>query len=442
MQGRMFYVKDILKMAIPIIYGNIGFIMIGVGDVIVAGRHSTDTLAAISIATAITHCIMIFGIGILCTISPILSNYRGENKKIEEYFYPSLIFTFLLSCFICAVMLGCIPIIDKIGFAQNLTPMVKDYFFITAFATFGGYLHCMSKEYLQSFEIVVFPNILTVFCIFLNVLLNVIFAFGYGVIPEMGVKGLAIASLMTRYFMGLVLLVYCYKKLNIQKLKHKENLIKYYKDLLRIGMPSSLATVIEFAGFNIVAVVMGRISGLYAAAHNLICTLTSVAFMIPLAISNALGVKVGFSNGATYFKSLKNYAFTGLIMSAGVMGISAIILGLFPELFVKIFTNDSALINVCIPIVYILCTFQIFDGLQVTLAGIFKGLKNTKIVMLSNIVSYWFIAFPLGCLLGLHFKLNLFGFWLSIALSSIILVIILYSVMIKKFKQMSEQPIS
>lgn len=438
MQSRMFYVKDILKIAIPIIYGNIGFIMIGVGDVIVAGRYSTDTLAAISIATAITNCITIFGIGILCTISAILSNYRGENKKIEEYFYPSLKFSLILSCLICVVQIGFIPLIDKIGFAQNLTPMIKDYFFITAFATFGAYLHCMSKEYLQSFEIVVFPNILTVFCIFLNVLLNFIFAFGYGIIPEMGVKGLAIASLITRYFMGIVLLAYCYKKLNIQRLKLKDNLIKYYKDLLRVGLPSSLATVIEFAGFNIVAVVMGRISGLYAAAHNLICTLTSVAFMIPLAISNALGVKVGFSNGAKYFKSLKNYAYTGLGMSACVMGFSAILLGLFPVFFVKIFTNDPELINVCIPIVYILCAFQIFDGQQVTLAGIFKGLKNTKIVMHSNIVSYWFIAFPLGCLLGLHYKLNLFGFWLSIGFSSIILVAILYTVMKRKFKQMDE----
>ena len=156
MQTRFFYAKDILKMAIPIIYGNIGFIMIGVGDVVVAGRHSTDTLAAISIATAITNCIMIFGIGILCTLSAILSNYRGEGKKIETYFYPSLKFAFVLSLAICAVTLAFIPLLDKIGFAPHLVPMIKDYFFITAFATFGGYFHCMAKEYLQAFEIVVF----------------------------------------------------------------------------------------------------------------------------------------------------------------------------------------------------------------------------------------------------------------------------------------------
>lgn len=432
MQSRFFYAKDILKMAIPIIYGNIGFIMIGVGDVIVAGRHSTETLAAISIATAITNCIMIFGIGILCTISAILSNYRGEKKNIEHYFYPSLKFALILASIVCIIILGCIPLINKFGFPANLVPLIKNYFFITAFATFGGYIHCMTKEYLQAFEIVVFPNILTIFCIFINVALNIIFAFGCGFIPEMGAKGLAIASFITRYFMGFTLLAYCYNRLNIQTGSVKG----YYKDLIKVGLPSSLATVIEFAGFNIIAVIMGRISGIYAAAHNLICTLTSVAFMIPLAISNAIAVKVGFSNGAKNLISLKNYAFTGLLMSLSVMLCSAVLIGSFPQFITELFTSDTELINICVPVLYVLCIFQIFDGLQVTFAGIFKGLKNTKIVMFSNIVSYWIISFPLGCLLGLYYKLNLVGFWSALCISSIILCSTMYIFMLKKLKKL------
>ena len=93
---RNFYIKDILNIALPIMLGNLGFILIGVGDVIVAGRHSTDTLAAVSIATAIINCISMFGIGILCSISAILSNYRGAGKNAEKYFYPSLKFTAIL----------------------------------------------------------------------------------------------------------------------------------------------------------------------------------------------------------------------------------------------------------------------------------------------------------------------------------------------------------
>ena len=67
------YAKELLNIALPIIMGNLGFILIGAGDVLIAGHHSTDTLAAISIATAITNCIQTFGIGLISSVSPLLS---------------------------------------------------------------------------------------------------------------------------------------------------------------------------------------------------------------------------------------------------------------------------------------------------------------------------------------------------------------------------------
>ena len=426
------YIKDLLQIAFPIILGNVGFIMIGVGDVIVAGRHSTDTLAAISLATAIINCITIMGIGILGSISPILSNYRGEKKEAEKYFYPSLKFTFVLSLIIGLAILGFMPLVDKLGFESHLNPLIKDYFFITAFSTFGAYLHYMSKEFLQAFEIVIFPNLLTIFCIFLNVFLNIVFAFGYGPIPEMGVKGLAIASLLVRYFMGIVLFIYCYKKIKIKYHKEKE----YYKEMLKVGLPSSLAIMIEFVAFNSITVIMGRVSGVYAAAQNIICTITSISFMVPLAIGNAAGVKVGFANGAKLYNALKKYAFTAIALSAGFMACSAVIIAIAPGVITNLFTTDLELIKVCVPIIYTLCFFQVFDGIQAALAGIFRGLKHTEVIMMGNFVAFWLIALPLGCLLALHFKLNLMGFWYALIVSIIILCIIVFTNLLQKFRKM------
>ena len=427
------YTKDLLQIAFPIILGNLGFILIGVGDVIVAGRHSTDTLAAVSLATAIINCITIMGIGILGSISPILSNYRGGNKEPEKYFYPSLKFTFLLSIIISLAVLAIIPLVDKLGFEAHLIPLVKDYFFVTAFSVFGAYLHCMSKEFLQAFEIVLFPNLLTVFCIFLNLLLNIIFAFGYGCIPEMGAKGLAIASLIVRYFMGIVLFIYCYKKVSIKY--HKD--INYYKDLLKVGIPSSLAIMIEFVAFNSITVIMGRVSGVYAAAQNIICTITSIAFMVPLAIGNAAGVKVGFSNGAKEFDKLKKYAYTALMLSTIFMASSAVIVAIAPGVITNLFTSDTQLIKICVPIIYTLCFFQVFDGLQATFAGIFRGLKQTEIIMFGNFIAFWLIALPLGCILALHYKLNLIGFWYALIFAAIVLCSIMYAKLILFFRKVN-----
>jgi MATE family multidrug resistance protein len=166
------YAKELMNIALPIIIGNLGFILIGAGDVLIAGRHSTDTLAAISIATAITNCIQTFGIGLIASVSPLLSNFRGEKKSAKKYFFPTIRFAMILGVIIMFAVLAFIPLVDLMKFEAHLVPMIKEYMFVTAFATFGGYLHAAVKEYLQSFEIVMFPNLLTVFAVFLNVILK------------------------------------------------------------------------------------------------------------------------------------------------------------------------------------------------------------------------------------------------------------------------------
>ncbi len=422
------YVKDLITIALPIIMGNLGFILIGVGDVLIAGRHSTDTLAAISIATAISNCIAIFGTGILCGISPLLSNYRGENIDAKRFFFSSVRFSIFIAILVSLMMLACIPAIGYLGFEEKLVPMIKDYILITAFSNFGACLHMAVKEYLQAFEIVVFPNVVTVACVFLNIALNIILVFGCGIIPSLGVIGLAVASLITRYVMGLTLYFYALFKMHPKDF-HKTG---FYQGLIKIGLPIAVAIMIEFVAFNIIVIFLGKVSGVYAAAQNVICTLTTVSFMVPLAISNAIAVKAGFANGAENMTDFKRYSFIGMAMCVGFMSVSAMIVTLFPEFLIGLFTKDLELIKICVPVVLLLGIFQVFDGLQVALAGIFKGLKDTKIVLIANFIAYWLISIPLGYTLSFKYNLTLKGFWIGLISSAIVLCMIMLGYLMKK----------
>lgn len=412
-----YYAKELLNIALPIIMGNLGFILIGAGDVLIAGRHSTDTLAAISIATAITNCIMTFGIGLIASVSPILSNIRGEKKSAKKYFFPTIRFSMILALITMFCVLAAIPAIDYMHFEAKLVPDIKEYMLITAFSTFGAYLHASLKEFLQAFEIVFIPNLVTVICVFLNVILNIILVFGCGPIPSLGAIGLAIASFIVRYFMGFALLFYCLGLMRFRNYHDK----RYYKNLMTIGLPISLAILVEFIAFNSIAILMGRVSGVYAAAQNLICTLTTISFMVPLAISNAIAVKVGFANGAKNFNELKNYAFIGMFMCVGFMLCSAVIFCSFPHFLVSLFSKDLTLIKICVPVLYVVSIFQIFDGLQVALAGIYKGIKKTKIVLVANFIGYWVISIPLGYILALKHGFMLKGFWYGLLFAAIVL---------------------
>ena len=426
-----YYAKELLNIALPIIMGNLGFILIGAGDVLIAGHHSTDTLAAISIATAITNCIQTFGIGLIASVSPLLSNYRGEKKSAKKYFFPTIRFSMVLGVIVMFAVLASIPLIDYLHFEAKLVPMIKEYMFVTAFATFGGYLHAALKEFLQAFEIVLFPNLVTVFSVFLNIALNVTLVFGLGPFPSLGVLGLAVASFIVRYFMGFALLIYCFRVMNFNDYKDFE----YYKSLIRIGIPISCAIMVEFIAFNSIAIIMGRVSGVFAAAQNLVCTLTTVSFMVPLAISNAIAVKVGFANGAN-ITDLKRYSFVGVVMSVGFMMLSALVFSSFPNFLVGLFTKDSNLIKISVPILYILSVFQVFDGLQVALAGIFKGMKRTGVVLVSNFVAYWLLSIPLGYTLAFHFNLNLRGFWYGLASAAVLLCIMMVFMLLKSIRKL------
>lgn len=428
------YAKELLNIALPIIMGNLGFILIGAGDVLIAGRHSTDTLAAISIATAITNCIQTFGIGLIASVSPLLSNYRGENKSAKKYFFPTLRFAMFLAVLVMIAVLAFIPLVDFMKFEPKLVPMIKQYMLVTAFATFGGYLHAAVKEFLQAFEIVLFPNLVTAFAVVLNVVLNVVLVFGFGPIPSLGVLGLAIASFVVRYFMGLVLLAYCFKLMNFKNYVDFD----YYKNLIKIGIPISCAIMVEFIAFNSIAILMGRVSGVYAAAQNLICTLTTVSFMVPLAVSNAIAVKVGFANGAGNIKDLKKYSFVGIVISVGFMACSALIFASFPDFLVRLFSQDDVLIKIAIPILYVVSVFQVFDGLQVALSGIFKGIKKTGVVLLSNFVAYWLISIPFGCFLAFKLNFGLKGFWFGLCSAAIILCSIMLLMLRRNIKAMEK----
>lgn len=426
------YAKELLNIALPIIMGNLGFILIGAGDVLIAGRHSTDTLASISIATAITNCIMTFGIGLIASVSPILSNIRGERKSAKKYFFPTIRFAMILALITMVCVLLFIPLVDFMHFEAKLVPDIKMYMLITAFSTFGAYLHASLKEYLQAFEIVFFPNLVTVLCVFLNVFLNIVLVFGLGPIPSLGTIGLAIASFTVRYVMGLSLLIYCLALMKFRNYHDKS----YYRNLMEVGLPISFAIMIEFIAFNSIAIFMGRASGVYAAAQNLVCTLTTISFMVPLAISNAIAVKVGFANGARHYDELKKYSIIGMLMSVGFMICSAMIFCTFPEFLVGLFTKDYTLIKICVPVMYILAFFQIFDGLQVSLAGIYKGIKKTKIVLIANFLAYWLVSIPLGYWLAFHEKYTLIGFWYGLGTAGFLLCVFMLLMLSRYFKRL------
>ncbi len=424
------YIRELFKLAIPIIIGNLGVVMLGAADCLVAGRYSTSALAAISIANSIHSILLMFGVGLTVGISPLLSNKRGEKIGAKKYFYPSLKFAVVISVIMTILTLAYIPMLDFLHYEPQLLHDIKVYTFIVAFSVIGVEINVALKEFLQSYEIVVFPNLLMIASVLLNLFLNYVFVFGMYGCPEMGVAGLAIATSIVRFFTAFVMLIFCFYKFRFKKYSEPG----YYKQLLQIGFPISLAIMIEFLAFNYIAVALGKVSGVYAAAHNIIIVLISTTYMIPFGVSNALAVKVGYSNGAKHYDEMFDYIRHGLLITVCFMFVASSLFAIFPHQLASIFTKDVCVINIIVPIMVVAAVFQLTDGLQTTLGGVYKGIKKTKFILIANFVAYAVVGISLGTYLGFFKKMYLMGCWIGISVASILLTTILAICLIKILK--------
>lgn len=426
---------ELFLLSIPLIVGNLGQILIGATDVFVAARHNINTLASISIANSILFSISIIGIGLMASISILLANYRGERKPTKKFFLTSINFSVILSVLTSITCLLSMHFVDKMGFQSNLVPAIKEYMFICSFSFLGMYIFQSIKEFLQAHEIVNFPNMVMLWALVIHLILAFILVFGFGPIPSLGARGLAFSTLIVRTVMGLILSIYCFRLFKVKTIFH----FNYVKQLIKIGYPIGFSLLLEFLAFNIITMLVGRISGVLSATHSIILTIVSTTFMIPLAISNAISIKVGYFNGAKDLKQIKRYSAAGIVMVVVFMSFCSLILYKFPVGIIKIFTSNTQIIKTGLPIMLVAALFQIFDGFQVAVGGVLKGLKMTKTVSVCVISAYWLFGIPLGFMLAYHYNFLLLGFWIGLAISLFSLCPIETIIMVNQFRKLKSQ---
>ena len=410
-------VSNLIKLSLPSLGGNISQVLVNLADTIIAGHYSTIALGAVSVASAIIMTAIIGAIGLIMSISPVISNFRGANIRSKKYFKLTLLFSIIVSIPFFILIELLILKLPLIGLSNELFEPVKIYLEICSWTIFPSAIFIALKEFLQAYEKVVFANSLMLFMVILNIILNIILAFGLNFngiqIPEMGVRGLALATLISKTLVAVLMLLYCLPLFKTPFKKSK----KYVKDLIKTGFPISLAMFFEFLGFNLTAVLIGKFSALYAGVHNIILCIANCTFMIALSISSAASIKVGYFNGKKDKLNIKRYASVNILMITGVCIVTFCFFDIFQNQIIHLFSKDPEVLYWCKKILKIALCFLFFDGLQCACVGVLKGLKDTKIIMFTMLFAYLVIAIPLGSYFAFNYGFVLEGYWIGLALA-------------------------
>jgi MATE family multidrug resistance protein len=418
--------KQLIKLAWPIFIGQLGLMLINVGDALVASRYDTHTSAVLGVALGFSNPIYLFGVGFTMAISVLMSILRGGKEETEKFFVSNIVFSFLLSLVCMVLMQAVIAYIPYSGIEAGLVADVQLYIRISLWSFPFAMIFYGIKEFLQSFENVWFANIVAMLGVGFNLVLDYIFLF----VLDMGVAGLGWTSFFTRLLLLIVMLIYCRKYF-----KQTKFYTHYFKNLVQYGFPIGFTVFLEVFAFSIVSVFAGMLSVTEAATNNIVLNIGSASFMLPFAISSALAVKVGHSYGEQNWEQARAYTFKGLKLVT-FLGLGASVTYLIlREQIMGFFSQDLEVIKIGSMLFFIVAFFQVFDGLQIGLAGILRGYKITRATLITILIGHWGLAIPLGYYLCFHQGYRIYGLWIGLCLGLVFVSVVLMGILLKLLKK-------
>jgi MATE family multidrug resistance protein len=195
------------------------------------------------------------------------------------------------------------------------------------------------------------------------------------------------------------------------------------RTLLGLGFPAATQILLEIGGFAAVSALCGKLGPVPLAAHQIALNCAAFTFMVPLGINSAAAVRVGREIGHGDYKRARLAGWTSILLAAAFMTCSGIFFVLFPHVLSRIFTPDPVVISAAATLLLIAAAFQLFDGVQTVSTGALRGVGETRIPMLANLVAYWVVGLPVGAFLGFRLGWGAPGLWIGLCLGLILVAV-------------------
>jgi MATE family multidrug resistance protein len=249
--------------------------------------------------------------------------------------------------------------------------------------------------------------------------LNLIACFALGLgwwgFPNLGVRGLAVATVISRYSMLLAAVAFTWWQLRPAALRLPALDWSVQRQFFRLGLPAAGHTGLEIGAFTIATFVVSGLGAVSLAAHHVSLMMAAFTFMFPLGFSSAAAVRVGRFIGSGQPEHARIAGWLCIGVSVTVMACFALVYLCFPRGLLRVFTQDMAVIDLGAKILMLVALFQIADGIQVCTTGALRGLGNTRAAMIANLIGHYPIGLALGMCLCFVFGLGVVGIWTGLA---------------------------
>ncbi len=417
-------IREFLKLAIPLASAQVAQAITGFVDTVMMGWLGQEVLAAGGLATMIFMAFMMTGVGIISGVSPLVSEAYGarQNPRVGQVTRQGFWIALLLAIIGMQIIANLDGLMQQFGQAETTVILADTYLNVMAWGLFPAIAFAVLRGSIVSLSEARPVMMIVITATGFNIIGNYVLAFGKLGFPEMGIAGLAVASICAHWIMFLSLLGYMLWHKALGKYSLFQNIHrlepKILQKLLWVGVPIGIATALEYGLFTTVTFFMGALGTPVLAAHQIVMQTILVIFMVPLAMSYAATVRVGQWLGQRNWQQVRQAALVSIGLTVTFMLVTGIALVTHPQQIIGLYLdlNDPANANVLsigVSLMTVAAFGQILDGVQRTANGVLQGLQDTRIPMLLGTAAYWGVGLTTSYLLGFHTNLAGRGVWIG-----------------------------
>ncbi len=407
--------REMARLAAPIVLVNVGMQAMGVVDTIMLGRVSAAALAAGALGNFYFYVTAIIGIGVLMALDPVIAQGVGARDEVAvaRGVQRGVLLTVLVAVAVSLSFLAAGPVLRGLRQPAEVTPLATAYVWWSIPGMLPFFAFNMMRQVLQAFTALRPVVIAVLLGNLANVGLNWVLIYGNLGFAPGGVVGSAQATALARWVMALTLLAAAWPLL-------RPRLVPWHREsrawgplarMLALGLPIGLQFFAEANAFGLVTVMAGWMGTTTLAGHEIALNLASMTFMVPLGVAGAAAVMVGHAVGAGDIAESRRDAVAALAVGVGFMAVMAILFALVPAALANAYTTDGPTRVMAATLIPIAAVFQVFDGTQVICTSILRGAGDTKVAMLLHILSFWAVGIPLGALVAFGFDGGAPGLW-------------------------------
>jgi len=418
---------QMIRLAGPLVLAELGWMAMGVVDTMFVGRVGAEAIGAVGLGTMVFYGVAISAGGLLLGLDTLVAQSFGAGDR--EGGHRSLVSGVWLAILMIPVVMGAIWALEGIlpGFGVDRTVLraTRPYLHALIWSAPPLLIYFALRRYLQALHIArpVMTTLITANLV--NLAGNWIFVLGHLGAPRLGAEGSGWATCLSRIYMaGALILVLIRRDPDVLRISWRPDASRIWA-LLKLGAPVAGQMAIEIGVFATVTVLVSKLNATALAGHQIALTTVSTTYMMPLGISSAAAVRVGFALGRGDRHAAARAGWTAVGLGAAMMSAAAIVLLTVPEWIARLFTPDAAVIAMAATILRVAAFFQLFDGLQIVITGSLRGAGDTRTPMVSHLIGYWVIGLPLGAILCFGRGLGAAGLWMGLSAGLIAIGLVL-----------------